>query len=95
MLNISYGLAVILLLVYIASRLYLHNPFGKETAFEHATSTDEAKMKQQKLLEEDPEINQWVGIMVLLVAVAIMAVTAEWVSWMFEGCCKLLTQSTV
>lgn len=80
MLSMSYGLAIMLLLVYIGSRIYLHNPFGEDNAFDlHPHVAEEAKLEQKRLEEGDPEISQWAGIILLFIAVAIMAVTAEWV----------------
>ncbi|TFK86140.1 hypothetical protein K466DRAFT_163357 [Polyporus arcularius HHB13444] len=77
-LHISRGIAVILLVVYVASRFYLHNPPPH-----HATATtpqDEhpaIKHEEARLLAEEPKTNPWACMLVLLVTVAMMAVTAD------------------
>lgn len=37
------------------------------------------KHEEKQLAEEEPEVNQWVLIVVLLIGIAIMAATTEWV----------------
>ncbi|KAL4082004.1 hypothetical protein V8B97DRAFT_1913879 [Scleroderma yunnanense] len=78
-LNISHGLAVILLLMYVASRIYFHNPPGEgHNMLTHPEAPAELKDAEEKLAQMDPEINQWVCIAFLCVNVGIMAATAEW-----------------
>ncbi|KAH8830553.1 hypothetical protein DL96DRAFT_1785625 [Flagelloscypha sp. PMI_526] len=78
-LHISRGLAVILLLVYICSRIYIHNPPGDDNALKQPeTAPEELKRHERHLLEADPEVNQYIIIATLIVLIAIMAATAEW-----------------
>ncbi|KAF9527191.1 hypothetical protein CPB83DRAFT_769027 [Crepidotus variabilis] len=82
MLQLSYGLAVLLLIVYLCSRLYLHNPPGNDTAFElHLTPNAPEALQHEadKLEHEDPEVNQWVCLVMLAVCMALLAITAEWI----------------
>ncbi|KAJ3574528.1 hypothetical protein NP233_g1710 [Leucocoprinus birnbaumii] len=74
----SRGIAVILLLLYIASRFYIHDPPGDDNVFQpHAELTEAMRQHEEKLAHEEPEVNQWVNIAVIIVAVGLMAVTAE------------------
>ncbi|KAF9534980.1 hypothetical protein CPB83DRAFT_755170 [Crepidotus variabilis] len=80
-LQFSHGLAILLLIVYICSRIYLHNPPGDDNALElHlAPNAPEAfRHEAEKLKREDPEVNQWVCIIMLAICLALMATTAEW-----------------
>ncbi|KAL0580930.1 hypothetical protein V5O48_001124 [Marasmius crinis-equi] len=78
-LTISHGLAVILLLVYIASRIYLHNPPGDDNALKTDPNAPVAvKHEEDQLLHEEPEVSQWVCIAMLVITIALMAATAEW-----------------
>jgi len=78
-LTMSYGLAIILLLVYICSRIFLHNPPGEENAIILNSAAPAAMYEEEKLsIIKEPKANQWVLIVVLLVGVAIMAATTEW-----------------
>jgi Ca2+:H+ antiporter len=67
---------------YLASRIYLHNPPGEgSTSFRGQPHATEALTREEiHLLEDDPEVNQYVCIAVLMVSIGIMAATAEWVS---------------
>lgn len=79
-LRISRGIAILLLLVYISSRIYIHNPPGTDNAFQpHPDAPEELKIKEKQLAVRDPEVDSWVGVIVLLIAIALVAVTAEWV----------------
>ncbi|KAM5541651.1 hypothetical protein V8D89_004841 [Ganoderma adspersum] len=77
-LKISRGIAIILLIVYICSRVYMHNPPGDNNALTVPhDAPEELKHEEKHLREEEPLTNPW-GCMILLgVTVAIMAVTAE------------------
>ncbi|TFL05497.1 hypothetical protein BDV98DRAFT_500213 [Pterulicium gracile] len=78
-LRISRGIAILLLLVYISSRIYIHNPPGTDNAFQpHPDAPEELKIKEKQLAVRDPEVDSWVGVIVLLIAIALVAVTAEW-----------------
>ncbi|KAJ3505926.1 hypothetical protein NLJ89_g7158 [Agrocybe chaxingu] len=80
-LKMSRGLAVLLLIVYICSRIYLHNPPGEDNALNlHLAplAPEALKDKVKKLRSEDPEVNQWVCIVMLANCIGLMAATAEW-----------------
>ncbi|KAG6877847.1 hypothetical protein C0993_003220 [Termitomyces sp. T159_Od127] len=75
----SRGLAVILLAVYISSRIFLHNPPGDNNALTLDADAPAALREEEKeLLREEPKANQYVLIVVLLISIAIMAATTEW-----------------
>jgi len=80
LLQMSRGLAVILLAVYVCSRIFLHNPPGKGNSelAEHKLAPLELKERAKEFEENDPEVNQWVCLGMLAVTIAIMAATAEW-----------------
>jgi Ca2+:H+ antiporter len=81
MLKVSRGMAIILLAVYICSRVYLHNPPGGELAFEQHDDSSKEQGKQQhaadNLEEEVPAINFSMAVIVSLISVTLMALTAE------------------
>ncbi|KAF9224306.1 hypothetical protein BS17DRAFT_779615 [Gyrodon lividus] len=78
-LEMSRGLAVILLLIYICSRIFYHNPpGGGHTMLNHPDAPKQLKYEEKKLAEEEPEINQWVCLCFLAINVGLMAATAEW-----------------
>ncbi|KAJ7638518.1 hypothetical protein FB45DRAFT_903110 [Roridomyces roridus] len=80
-LKMSRGLAVILLTVYICSRIFLHNPPGEAKGTnlaEHKLAPEEFKARALELQNADPQLNQWVCIGMLAVTIGIMATTAEW-----------------
>lgn len=76
---ISRGLAVILLVLYICSRIFLHNPPGDGNIL-GLDSAAPAAMKEEakELITTEPKANQWVLIIVLTISIAIMAATTEW-----------------
>ncbi|KNZ79572.1 Vacuolar calcium ion transporter [Termitomyces sp. J132] len=75
----SRGIAVLLLAVYVSSRIFLHNPPGKNNALMLDADAPAAMMEEEKeLLKEEPKANQYVLIVVLLISIAIMAATTEW-----------------
>ncbi|EIM84946.1 uncharacterized protein STEHIDRAFT_60432 [Stereum hirsutum FP-91666 SS1] len=77
-LKISRGSAILLLIIYVFSRWYLHNPPGEGNALQLPPDAPaELKEKEEELAEAEPEVNPWACIILLLVANAIMAVTAE------------------
>jgi len=77
-LRLSRGMAVILLIMYICSRIYLHDPPGDGNALQPLADAPAAiKEEEEKLANEDPEVNQWICIAVIVVAVALMTATAE------------------
>ncbi|KAG6919280.1 hypothetical protein DXG01_007412 [Tephrocybe rancida] len=75
----SRGLAIILLAVYLSSRIFLHNPPGKNNAFVLDSAAPAAmKEEERELLEKEPKTNQYVLIVVLVISIGIMAATTEW-----------------
>lgn len=77
-LTMSYGIAILLLLVYIASRIFFHNPPGEDNAGRvHHLAPEQLKEEEKRLAEEDPETNVWVCIVMLILAIGLMAITAE------------------
>lgn len=78
-LNMSRGLAVLLLLIYICSRIYYHNPPGAgNSSLTHSLTPAPLKAYEEKLEREEPEVNQWVCICFLIMNIAVVAVTSEW-----------------
>ncbi|GLB33484.1 putative Ca(2) cation antiporter (CaCA) (TC 2.A.19) family protein [Lyophyllum shimeji] len=76
---ISRGLAIILLILYICSRIFLHNPPGEENDFRlHAEAPAAMREEEKDLIAATPKANQWVLIVVLLISIGIMAATTEW-----------------
>ncbi|KAF9534981.1 hypothetical protein CPB83DRAFT_843278 [Crepidotus variabilis] len=82
LLSLSRGLAIILLIMYICSRIYLHNPPGEDdlTLGLHlaANAPEELKHKVEHLRQKEPEVNQYILIVMLLACLALMATTCEW-----------------
>jgi len=77
-LQMSHGLAVILLLVYITSRIFLHNPPGDGNALEPAPGAPpEIHLEEARLLEERPKVTSGFCLLLLLATIAVLAVTAE------------------
>lgn len=78
-LKFSRALAILLLLVYICSRIYLHNPPGDGNALSLPPNATRAEVNVERKKEEaDPEVNPWAGLTMIIVTVGIMAATAEW-----------------
>ncbi|KAG1908139.1 uncharacterized protein F5891DRAFT_991720 [Suillus fuscotomentosus] len=78
-LTMSRGLAVLLLLIYICSRIFYHNPPGAgNNSLTHSLTPAQLKAYEAKLQEEEPDVNQWVCIGALIVNIAVVAVTSEW-----------------
>ncbi|KAG6866493.1 hypothetical protein C0991_003037 [Blastosporella zonata] len=77
-LKLSRALALFLLVIYVSSRIYLHNPPGeKDDLKEHPNAPAAFKADIAKLEEEEPEVNPWVCIIVLLVTVVLLGFTSE------------------
>ncbi|KAE9395767.1 hypothetical protein BT96DRAFT_942184 [Gymnopus androsaceus JB14] len=79
LLDLSHVLVIVLLVVYAYSRVFLYNPPGGNNALRPLPDAPiELIEEERKLLEEEPEVNQWVCIAFLLATIAVMAPTAEW-----------------
>ncbi|KAF5369982.1 hypothetical protein D9758_001322 [Tetrapyrgos nigripes] len=80
MIDISRGLAVLLLILYFSARLFLINPPGEGNSA--LSSHPDAPLgyldEEERLVQTEPEINQWVCLVMLLVTIGIMSGTAEW-----------------
>ncbi|KAH9047180.1 hypothetical protein EDB84DRAFT_523499 [Lactarius hengduanensis] len=77
-LRISRGFAVILLVIYVASRFYLHDPPGANNAFTHRPDIPEEVLLRERELEEAEPEGEPLGVSILLaITVALMGVTAE------------------
>ncbi|KAH9170190.1 hypothetical protein EDB89DRAFT_2230745 [Lactarius sanguifluus] len=77
-LRISRGFAVILLVIYVGSRFYLHDPPGAKNAFApHPGIPEEVLRREQELEEAEPEVNPLACLILLAITVALMGVTAE------------------
>jgi len=80
-LKFSRGMAVLLLIFYICSRIYLYNPPGEDDPLclaEAPNAPEALKEEVEHLLTHDPDINQYVCIAALLIALGLTATTAEW-----------------
>lgn len=78
LLVMSRGMAVILLIVYISSRVFLHDPPGENNAFTvHPDAPEAFKDEEKALEEEEAKTGPWTCIIMLIIAVGIMAYTAE------------------
>jgi Ca2+:H+ antiporter len=67
---------------YICSRIFLHDPPGEDNALglaKHQDAPEEFKLREKLLEEGDPEVDVLPCIIMLIMTVAIMATTAEWV----------------
>jgi Ca2+:H+ antiporter len=82
MLKLSRGMAIIMLCVYIASRIYQVNPPGEDdnaTDVYAAAGGHEAFWHQEEALKkEQPVLSPWWCFGLLVVLVALIGVTAEW-----------------
>ncbi|KAJ7228974.1 hypothetical protein GGX14DRAFT_344883 [Mycena pura] len=77
-LKVSRGLAVILLAMYLCSRVFLHNPPNQsEGIHERKEAPAELKEMVQKMAEEDLEVNPWACLVLLVFTVALVAVIAQ------------------
>jgi Ca2+:H+ antiporter len=78
LLRISRGFAVILLAIYICSRIYLHDPPGQDDdSMPHPEIPLEALRKEQELADAEPDVNPWACTILLVITVGLMGVTAE------------------
>ncbi|KAJ3517358.1 hypothetical protein NMY22_g13982 [Coprinellus aureogranulatus] len=77
MLSMSRGVSFCLLFIYICSRIYLHNPPG-DNQIAHSQLPEALQKEELHLQEAEPRLNQYVGLVLLAVVLALMAATAEW-----------------
>lgn len=75
---------------YVGSRIYLHNPPGEGNALTVAPNAPHAlKTKERESEEEEPQMNQWSCLLAFLIAIPLLAITAEWVRFIMpclNGC---------
>ncbi|KAF9788189.1 hypothetical protein BJ322DRAFT_1047593 [Thelephora terrestris] len=77
-LHFSRGTAVILLVIYICSRIFLTNPPGEDNALElHPTAPEALRNMERELREAEPKVNSWVCLGTIIITIALMGVTAE------------------
>ena len=73
--------AVVLLVVYVGSRIFLHNPPGEGNAGKVAPNAPlEQKLEEINLQIVQHEIHPLACVVLLWVTIALMSVTAEFVS---------------
>ncbi|KAH9913962.1 uncharacterized protein BXZ73DRAFT_106748 [Epithele typhae] len=85
-LRMSRGIAIMLLVIYIASRFYLHNPPGEGNALTVLHDAPQAlKHEEAHLKEEEALTNPWACLILLAFTIAIMAATAEFLVESIEG----------
>ncbi|KAF8076061.1 hypothetical protein FPV67DRAFT_1664370 [Lyophyllum atratum] len=77
-LKLSRALAIFLLIIYVCSRFYLHRPPGDtDNLHEHPNAPASFKADIAKLEEEEPAVNPWFCIVVLIITVVLLGVTSE------------------
>jgi hypothetical protein len=80
---------------YVSSRFYLHDPPGEGNVFmPHPDIPPEALEKERKLAKEEPDVNPWACILLLVITVALMGVTAEFVRTIFSYAVPTLIDAT-
>ena len=89
-LAMSRGLAIVLLVVYICSRIFLHNPPPQQR--NNADTAISVQPVHANAQSKDPEINPWACTLLLSMTIALMSVTAEFVSSNIS--CMLMTVSS-
>ncbi|KAG9126494.1 hypothetical protein FRC07_003199, partial [Ceratobasidium sp. 392] len=83
-LKLSRGLAILLLIAYVGSRIYLHNPPSNDNASTPSNAPEAGKRQEHELKHEEPQISPWFGFVLLAVTVALIVVTAEWLGSSIE-----------
>lgn len=85
-LHLSRGMAIILLLVYVASRWYLYDPPGEDNALQLDHRAPKAlHEEEEKWRNHQPVLGPGFCMLMLAVAVVLVAVTAEWVSFVINA----------
>lgn len=65
---------------YVCSRIYLHDPPGQDDdSMPQPEISALALRREQRLAEEKPVVNPWACLIMLVITVALMGVTAEFV----------------
>ncbi|KAF7341487.1 Vacuolar calcium ion transporter [Mycena venus] len=79
-LKMSRGLALILIAVYICSRIFLQKPPGHSNLeiADRRVAPEVLRDPVPELDSEEPQVSQWVCIGMLIITIGIMAATAEW-----------------
>jgi len=79
-LKMSRGLALILIAVYICSRIFLQKPpgHGNPEVAERRLALEALRDPVLEPDSEEPEVSQWVCLGMLIITIGIMAATAEW-----------------
>lgn len=77
-LEMSRGIAIILLAIYVASRIYLHSPPEGGRHVRRSTLPEELRRHKSYLKKGTPEVNVWSCILLLAITIPLMAGTAEW-----------------
>jgi Ca2+:H+ antiporter len=74
-----------MLLIYVGSRIYNINPPGDDNALELAQAGGHEAFvhHEKKLKTEQPKVAPWYCAVLLIILIAIVAVTAEWVCILF------------
>lgn len=71
---------------YVCSRIYLHDPPGEDDDLASAPLAPDAfKDHAARFKEEDPEVNQFVAMAAIAIAIGLLAATAEWVGGFLTG----------
>ncbi|KZW01374.1 hypothetical protein EXIGLDRAFT_666383 [Exidia glandulosa HHB12029] len=78
-LQLSRGMAVLLLACYVGARYYMHNPPGKGNALSMYRRNVPSRLRERALKKEqrDSTLNPWFGVYAILQCVALMAVSAQ------------------
>lgn len=64
---------------YVCSRFFILDPPGEGNALVEPDAPAAIKEREHELAHENPKVNPWFCMVFLLITVAIMAVTAEFV----------------
>ncbi|KIO18026.1 hypothetical protein M407DRAFT_84392 [Tulasnella calospora MUT 4182] len=78
LLQISRGMAVIMLIIYIASRVYLHNPPGDKETKRAVLAALSPTEREDVLDHSKPLVNPGVCILFLVTTAMVMTLTIEW-----------------
>ncbi|KAG9018880.1 hypothetical protein FRB90_008645 [Tulasnella sp. 427] len=78
LLQISRGMAIIMLIIYIASRVYLHNPPGDKPSRQAALAVLSPREREDLLENSKPVVNPGVCAIFSTIIAAVMTLTIEW-----------------